>query len=113
MIAKWSSFTDLTFPACESPYVSTRAMRAGSVSVSMTDRRLDCRSRSGQRRRGEPAKGVFHALAALRARGQRVEATVDQLPPVVCRDDPLSLQVVLVQRDDGRDVTRGGANVVA
>src|SRR6476620_7073349 len=114
MIAKWSSFTVLTFPVFESPYASTREMREGSVSVSMTDRRLDCRSRrSGQRGCGEPPKRVFDALAALRARGQRVEAAGDELRRVVGRHDPLILQVVLVERDDGRHVTGSGANVAA
>src|SRR6187549_2423978 len=104
MIAKWSSFADRTLPVCESPTASMRTERA-SVSVSMTHLSLRGWRRVLHCRDADPAERIFDTFARLRARGQRVEASPDELRGVSRRERPLIREVHLVQRDDGWNIT--------
>src|SRR6476620_9048050 len=58
---------------------------------------------------GDPAERILDTLACLRARRQRVKATSDELRRVGSGEDPLVLQVSLVERNDGWDVAGRGA----
>src|SRR5687767_3168150 len=93
--------------------MSTRVRVRVCASASMGHLRL-----AGWRRRRaggglrEPAERVLDTLPSLRARVEHVESPGDESGSFRRADDPLILQVDLVQRDDRWDIARGAPRVV-